>query len=110
MMYKEDIAYCEIVNIETWERICLGDRERISPNDLIRMNEEENDLKGLYRCTEGKTLPQHWGQGDVEMLVCLPGKELMVMFYYYDYGNVKDNFSRGEKIDASLKRIVAQAS
>ena len=110
MMYKEDIAYCEIVNIDTWERICLGDRWRLHPNDLIRMNEEENDLKGLYRCTEGKPLSRHWRQGDVKMLVCLPREKLMVMFYYYAYGELKDEIKRGKRFDAELKRIVVQAS
>lgn len=108
MMYKEDIAYCEIVNLETWERMCRGDRERISPDGLIRMNEEENDLKGLYRCTKKQPLPQHWRQGDVKMLVCLPRENLMVMFYYYVFRELKDEIKRGERFDAELKRIVYQ--
>lgn len=44
------------------------------------------------------------------MLVCLPREKLMVMFYYYVYGELKDEIKRGKRFDAELKRIVVQAS
>ena len=55
-------------------------------------------------------MPRHWRQGDVKMLVCLPREKLMVMFYYYAYGELKDEIKRGKRFDAELKRIVVQAS
>ena len=105
IMQKEDIIYCVIINCEKWEKKHIGNKEIISPKGLIDMADNEEYLRNLVNSLDGQILPTHWGQGDVEMLVCNPKREIVVLFFYYAEDDVLAEYEKGERIDKMLKKI-----
>ena len=81
----------------------IGNKEIISPNGLIDMADNEEYLRNLVNSLDGQILPTHWGQGDVEMLVCNPKREIVVLFFYYAEDDVLAEYEKGERIDKMLK-------
>ena len=104
LMTREEIPYGVIVNIRTDERIYLGDREKIKPDSLIKMCED--DMVSLYQSMEGQILPQYWGQGNVKMLISIPQEDIMVLFFYYKRNDTHEEHHKGKMIDEEVKNLL----
>ena len=104
LMTREEIPYDVIVNIRTDERIYLGDREKIKPDSLIKMCED--DMVSLYQSMEGQILPQYWGQGNVKMLISIPQEDMMVLFFYYKRNDTHEEHHKGKMIDEEVKKLL----
>ena len=104
LMTREEIPYGVIVNIRTDERIYLGDREKIKPDSLIKMCED--DMVSLYQSMEGQILPQYWGQGNVKMLISISQEDMMVLFFYYKRNDTHEEHHKGKMIDEEVKNLL----
>ncbi len=105
IMSKEQIPYCVIVNNTLKCKICLGDKNKVFPDDLIRMIENNETLSNLIQSLEKQMLPAHWGQGKIEMLASVPREKIVVLLFYYANDDVIFEYRRGKKIDTDLKGL-----
>lgn len=98
-----DIYFIVAADIDSGEVIRLGDENELEKNSLVSsLVSDIEAIKALNESVEGKRLPQMWGQGSVECIVCKPESNIIVSLFTNQHRDTVEAYQWNKEVNQSL--------